>query len=110
MISARLAVLSYIWHWSLCQTKRQIILIEENISKNADAGKQKGQVFYALVVEVDGFECRSVLFLLGGYLVSASIIHFKEHLMLCIEDILKENFSHLQDVRGLWFFMKTTGR
>lgn len=35
--------------------------------------------------------------------------YFKEHLMLCIEDIIKENFSHLQDVCGLWLFMKTSG-
>lgn len=32
--------------------------LEENISQNADAGNQQGHVFYALVVAVDGFECR----------------------------------------------------
>jgi len=54
------------------------MLIEENTSKNADAGNQKGQVFYALVIAVDGFECRSVLFLLGGYLVSASVVSLQK--------------------------------
>lgn len=72
VISARLAVLLY---WTLTITsKRKNILIEENISKNADAGNQKGQVFYALVITVDVLKCRSVLLLLGGYLVCAVII------------------------------------
>lgn len=30
--------------------------------------------------------------------------------MLCIENILKENFSHLQEVCGVWFFIKTSSR
>lgn len=59
VISARLAVLL---HWPLTITsKRKIILIEENISKNADAGNQKGEVFYALVIADDVLKYRSVL-------------------------------------------------
>lgn len=38
--------------------KIKVILVEENISQNADAGNQQGHMFYALVVAVDGFECR----------------------------------------------------
>lgn len=45
-------------HYVKQEKNNTIILIEENISLNADAGNQQGLVFYALVVAVDGFECR----------------------------------------------------
>lgn len=56
----RLAVLFYfdIDRYVKQEKKTKIILIEENISQNADAGNQQDHVFHALVVAVDGFECK----------------------------------------------------
>lgn len=83
MVSVRLAV-----HLCLPLTissTEEREYFEENISKNADTGNHKGHVFYALVMADDVLKCKSLLFLLEGYLVSAVTISLQRlfHALHC---------------------------